>query len=67
MSCVLKTVQDITGISIILWSAQAFKVDTCLHLFSKNGQNFPKKLSVNFGGVGGLPEENYEGYFCSLH
>jgi hypothetical protein len=36
-------------------------------LFSKNGQIFPKKWSVNFGGVDGLPEENYEGYFCSLH
>ena len=67
LGCVSIAVQDLIGVSIVFWSVQFFKVGTRLCFFSKNCHFFTKNLKVDFGSFGGLPEENYEGYFCSLH
>ena len=51
---------------IVVWLLRAFKLLRFPSFFCKNADFYIKNGRINFGGFSGLPEQNYEVFFCLL-
>ena len=51
---------------IVVWLLRAFKLLRFPSFSCKNADFYTKNGRVNFGGFSGLPEQNYEVFFCLL-
>ena len=51
---------------IVVWLLRAFKLLWFPSFSCKNADFYTKNGRVNFGGFSGLPEQNYEVFFCLL-